>query len=169
MTTIALPNGISFGSYKTKAMKKSLLTLFALTSLLFANAQNNKTEVQIRELEQKEHQAILKGDTAALHIIWAPTFMVNAPFNRVTMSSKEVIDLVKAGVIRYSSFTRNIEQVLIKGDVVITMGSETVVPVGDMPKAGQTINRRYTNIWIKERGNWRLVARHANEIVPQKE
>lgn len=148
-------------------MKKCFLTLFALTSLFLAEAQNNKVEARIRELEHKEHQAMLKGDWATLQTIWTPTFMVNAPFNRVTMSSQEVIDLVKAGVIRYSSFTRNIEQVLIKGDMVITMGSETVVPVGDIPKAGQTINRRYTNIWIKERGEWRLVARHSNEIVPQ--
>jgi hypothetical protein len=44
------------------------------------------------------------------------------------------------------------------------MGSETVVPSGLDPLAGQTIQRRYTNIWMKEKGNWILIARHANNI-----
>lgn len=148
-------------------MKKGLLTVFALTVIFIAGAQNNKIESQIRALELKEHKAMLQRDAATLRTIWAPTFMVNTPFNRITMSSQEILDLVDKGVIHYSTFTRNIEQVLLRGDVVITMGSEVVVPVGNVPKAGQTINRRYTNIWMKEQGNWRLVARHANEILPQ--
>lgn len=156
-------------------MKRLILTGVVLSFVLCASAQgvkqpsstqNTKIEGEIRALEQKEHQAMLHGDAATLKQIWAPDFMVNAPFNRVTLSAQEVVDLVKAGVIKYSSFTRTIEQVMIKPGMVITMGSEAVVPVGNAPKAGQTINRRYTNIWMKEQGSWRLVARHANEILP---
>ena len=44
------------------------------------------------------------------------------------------------------------------------MGKETLVPTGSAPMAGQTVNRRYTNIWTKEKGNWILIARHANVI-----
>jgi len=56
------------------------------------------------------------------------------------------------------------ESVLIHGDTVIVMGREIVVPKGNSPDAGQTINRRYTNIWMKRSGKWRLVARHASVI-----
>jgi ketosteroid isomerase-like protein len=31
----------------------------------------------------------------------------------------------------------------------------------------QTVKRRYTNIWMKKDGNWKLVARHANVICAQ--
>jgi hypothetical protein len=44
------------------------------------------------------------------------------------------------------------------------MGRETVVPKGNSPNAGNTINRRYTNIWMKRSGKWRLIARHASVI-----
>ena len=146
-------------------MKKITVMLAFIVSAFSLYAQNNKTESEIRNLEEKEHKAMLNRDIPTLKTIWATDFMVNTPVNRVSLSSQELFDLIKAGVFNYTSFTRNIEQVLIKGNTVFTMGSEAVVPVGDTPKAGQTINRRYTNIWMKQGGVWRLTARHANEIV----
>ena len=88
--------------------------------------------------------------------------MVNAPLNAVFIGGQ--VELVTAGIISYSSFIRSIEHVMVLKDVVITMGSETVIPSGFDPMAGQTIQRRYSNIWIKEKGNWVLKARHANNI-----
>ena len=146
-------------------MKKLLFICTLLLQVLNLSAQDNsKIESIIRNLEEKEHKAMLNQDAATLQRIWAADFMVNAPFNRVTLSSQEVIDLVKKGVIRYSSFQRNIEEVMIKNNMAITMGSEEVVPLGDLPNAGKTVKRRYTNIWMLQNGDWRLVARHANEI-----
>lgn len=145
-------------------MKTLPIVLVALISAVYVSAQNAQVENIIRELEQKEHKAMLARDVSSLQKYWASDFIVNTPANRITLSSQELFDLVKAGVFNYSSFTRDIEQVFIKGDVAVTMGSEAVVPVGDTPKAGQTIKRRYTNIWMKQNGTWRLTARHANEI-----
>ncbi len=56
---------------------------------------------------------------------------------------------------------------MVKKNIAITVGSEEVVFVGNVPKAGQLIKRRYTNIWIKQNGVWKLTARHANEICMQ--
>lgn len=127
-------------------------------------AQNTQVETAIRKLEETEHKAMLARDTGTLLKIWASDFIVNTPANRITLSRQELFDLVRAGIFNYTSFTREIEQVFIKGDMAITMGSEAVVPVGDNSKAGQTIKRRYTNIWMKQNGVWRLTARHANEL-----
>ncbi len=132
---------------------------------MYPEEKDSEIEAEIRNLEEKECQAMLNGDAAVLQQVWAEDFMVNAPFNRVTLSSQEVIDLVKKGVIRYSSLTRTIERVMVKQGIAISMGSEAAVPAGDMPEEGQTINRRYTNIWMAQNGGWRLTARHANDIV----
>jgi hypothetical protein len=69
---------------------------------LCINAQNNHSEpeTQIRKLEEKEDLTMLHQDAGVLKSIWASDFMVNAPFNRVTLSSQEVIDLVKKGIIK---------------------------------------------------------------------
>ena len=51
------------------------------------------------------------------------------------------------------------------------MGAETVRAKADAPSsglvAGETIQRRVTNIWKKEGDTWRLFWRHAN-VVPAK-
>ena len=49
---------------------------------------------------------------------------------------------------------------------LFSTGSETVVPGGNLPRAGQTAVRRYTNIWMRQSGGWKLVARHANVVCP---
>lgn len=128
---------------------------------------HSKAEAEIRQLEDQERQAMLNHETAILQQLWAPDFMVNAPFNQVTLNSQEVIDLVNQGVIRLSAFSRNIEQIMVKKDIVITMGSEEVIPDGQMPNAGQVVKRRYTHFWIKQDGTWMLTARHANNICQQ--
>lgn len=131
---------------------------------MYSQFNISETETEIKNLEEKEQKAMLDGNAAMLQQLWSEDFMVNAPFNRVTSNSQEVIDLVKKGVIKYASFTRTIEQIMVKQGIVITMGSETAVPTGNMPNAGQTINRRYTNIWMKQNDRWEMTARHANDI-----
>lgn len=148
-------------------MKKLIILLAVIVNAATLFAQSNQIEKEIRSIEEKEHKAMLNRDIAALKNIWAPDFIVNTPVNKISLGSQELFDLIKAGVFNYSSFTRNIEQVFIKGNIAITMGSEAVVPEGNTPKSGQTVNRRYTNIWMRDTGTWKLTARHANEIVIQ--
>jgi len=47
------------------------------------------------------------------------------------------------------------------------MGSEEVVFTGNVSEAGQTIKRRFTNIWVKQNGVWKLTFRHANNLCAQ--
>ncbi|HKU76445.1 MAG TPA: nuclear transport factor 2 family protein [Pyrinomonadaceae bacterium] len=124
--------------------------------------QKSKVEQEIRRLDLAHADAILRGDLAALDKLWTEDFKVNNPFNQVDRA-----DRIRTGAVTYSSFIREPETVLIHGDTVIVMGREIVVPKGNSPDAGKTINRRYTNIWMKRSGRWRLVARHASVICQQ--
>lgn len=144
-------------------MKKFLFIMLVICFSLPALSQNEQQkEAEVRAMDLREAQAVLQRDVAALREIWSPVFMVNSPFNAVFIGGQ--VDMVQAGVINYTSFVRNIEHVMVLKDVVITMGSETVVPAGMDPMAGQTVNRRYTNIWIKQQNKWVLIARHAHNI-----
>ncbi len=68
------------------------------------------------------------------------------------------------GLIRYSAFESEIEAIVIQGDMAITLGRETVKPIGNAPMAGQTVLRRYTHVWLRKDGRWRQLARHANIV-----
>jgi hypothetical protein len=121
--------------------------------------QKEAIEKEIRKLELAHADAVLRGDLAAMDKIWTTDFRVNNPFNEVDKA-----DRIRTGAVTYSSFVREPESVQIYKNTVIVMGRETVVPKGSSPDAGKTINRRYTNIWMKRNGKWRLIARHASVI-----
>ena len=124
--------------------------------------QKAKTEQEIIRLDLAHADAVLRGDLATLDTLWTEDFKVNNPFNQIDRA-----DRIRTGAVTYSSFTREPETVLIHGNTIIVMGREIVVPKGNSPDSGKTINRRYTNIWMKRSGKWRLVARHASVICPQ--
>lgn len=126
--------------------------------------RNDALEQEIRKLDLAEAEAILRSDLTTLDKLWADDYTVNAPSSQVVKGKNAVAELVRTGVIRYSSFIRESESVVLHGDTAIVMGLETVKPIGNAPGAGQTLRRRYTNIFIKRKGRWQMTARHANII-----
>ncbi|CAG0927900.1 hypothetical protein TFLX_00684 [Thermoflexales bacterium] len=126
----------------------------------------NREEDVIRQLEEQERQAVLQQDLAALERLWAEELIVNNPQNQISPSRGAVVELVKRGLIRYTAFERRIESIRFSADIAIVMGAETVEPVGDAPRAGGTVERRFTNIWGKQDATWHMIARHANVIAP---
>jgi len=143
------------------------LTIVAF--LIFGAAAQASDEDAVRARDDQERIAALKRDIPALEQLWSDDFTVNAPNNRVVVGKKAVLDtFIHAGIINFSSFERDIEFMKVDGDFGIIMGSETLVPVSSAPSAGLTagkkVTRRFTNIWKKESGVWRLYWRHANVI-----
>jgi len=87
--------------------------------------------------------------------------VVNAPINR-TVDRENVLARYRSGEISYEAGTvRDIEFAGVRGDAVVITGEETVRPVGDTPSAGQTVRRRFTDIWTCVDGAWRLSVRQA--------
>ncbi|HLO57404.1 MAG TPA: nuclear transport factor 2 family protein, partial [Bacteroidales bacterium] len=119
---------------------------------------------EIKKLDMAHASAIFKGDAAALDSLMDDDVTVNHPTNRIVKEKKELLDLINKGVIRYTSFERFPETFLFFKDMVVVMGNETVVPAKGAPNEGNTLNRRYTNIWMYQNGHWRLTVRHANNV-----
>jgi ketosteroid isomerase-like protein len=123
----------------------------------------------VRSFDNQERIAALNRDIPALEQLWSDQLTINAPNNRVVSGRQANLDtFVRGGIINFSYFERSIEFIRIDGDFAAIMGLETVKPVSDAPSAGlvagQVVRRRFTNIWRKEAGTWRLYWRHANVI-----
>ena len=121
---------------------------------------------------RRQRLAALRRDVPALEQLWSEHFTVNAPNNRVVVGRRSNLDtFVRSGIINFSSFERTIEFVRVDGNFAVVMGLETVVPNADAPSAGlvagQPARRRFTNIWRRVAGTWRLYWRHANVIPPR--
>lgn len=151
-------------------MKKYMLIIpivFGLAAVLVLgrNAEpKNDREGEIRKIDLAEADAILRNDAAAAEAFYADEIVVNNPRYTITYGKQALMALIKTGSIHYSSFVREIEKITFQGETAIVMGKETVKPVENAPGAGQTIQRRFTNIWMKRDGKWLLIARHANII-----
>ena len=155
---------------------RGLVALFlgGLGASVDSFAQDRRSdEATVRSLDDEERVAALKRDVPALERLWSDQFTVNAPNNQVVVGKRAVLEVfVRSGIINFSSFERQIEFTRVDGDIATIMGLETLRPMADAPsaglKAGQTVQRRFTNIWRRENGTWRLFLRHANVIsVPQ--
>jgi hypothetical protein len=144
-----------------------LLPLFGCVATAPVTMQSTPgDDAAIRTLEEQERLAVLNQDVQTLQRLWAEEFMVNSPFNQISPNQAIVVDLMRQGLIHYSSFDRTIEQLRIARNVAIVMGAETIQPAANAPMAGQTVRRRFTHIWQRNAGTWRLIARHANNIPP---
>lgn len=155
-------------------MKYLLISLFVATSALNTIGQtntvvaqnttssNNETiEKEIRKLEQDQVDYLLRGDLDAMEKNWDADHMVNNPFNQIVKASEGTI---RQGLLTYSSFVRDVQKVIIHGNTVLVMGMESVVPKGNSPDAGKTIQRRFTNVWMKKNDKWLMIGRHANTV-----
>jgi ketosteroid isomerase-like protein len=142
----------------------STLIIFLFTFPLSGQVDTIKLRERIKILDMAHAAAIFKGDAAALDSLMDDNVTVNHPTNRIVKEKKELLDLIRQGVIRYTSFERFPEKFLFFENMVVVMGSEIVVPAKGAPGAGKTLHRRYTNIWMNQNNQWRLTVRHANNV-----
>lgn len=145
----------------------SVLTIFSST-FAQGNYENSGLKEQIKKLDLAHARAIFEGDAAALDSLMDDNVTVNHPTNRIVKEKQELLNLIKKGVIRYTSFERTQEAFLFYKDMVVVMGREFVVPSKGAPNEGKTLQRRYTNIWMNTNGKWKLTVRHANNVCSDK-
>ena len=131
--------------------KFAFIIFFELLSL--ASMAQKSIDKEIRNLEQREVTAFLNQDYKTLDKLWDSNLTVNSAKNIIEHNAQEVKNLLKAGLIRNAEMERNIEEVLIFENMVITMGNEVIKSM-----EGKIVRRRFTNIWLKSRKGWKFTA-----------
>jgi ketosteroid isomerase-like protein len=146
-------------------MSKTIITTILLTLASVSAGQNNKIEILIRQLDQKNASIVAHADTASLMKLLAPEFTINRTTGTIVSGRDNTLQLMRHGMVSYDSFSVETELVLVKNArFAVSMGSETVISGGNRELKGQIVRRRFTHVWIKENGEWKLFARHANNI-----
>jgi uncharacterized protein DUF4440 len=138
----------------------------ALAILPAAIAANATPEQEVRRSSAAEVQAFLDRNRDQLAALWADDFVVTNPLNQL-VDKRQVLGMIDSGMLVLTSFTRQIEVARTYGDTVILAGSEDCVWGGKMPLAGKPSHLRFTAIWMKRRGRWQEVVRHANIVPPR--
>lgn len=141
----------------------AIVCLSVASAARTAAASDAEIEKEIRILEEQEVRAVLAHDVATLERLWDQAYVVHNPEGHIVpaganVTARPVFQNARA------SFVRVVESIVVNGDVVFSMGGETVTSIAEPSKVEDLVKRRYTNIWMRKDGVWKLVARHANKI-----
>lgn len=156
---------------------KNAVVLTALLAIAVAEGHGQTSERQKREQAVKQEMQrlagyevdlVLRSDIPAMERFYPDDMIVTNPFNQV-IDKPQVIERVKANIIKYTSMTKDVEHVRFFGEMVVTMGLETakVTPSADRSDAGKMTYRRFTELWALRFGSWKKLARHANHFEPK--
>lgn len=143
---------------------------FSLSALLFVGTLTNATEISdasLREADSEQMRIIVQADAAKQSTFMHPNYIINGPSNQV-LRKDVLVNMLAQRKMASDHFERVIEATAITGNVGIVMGREIVKPVSTS-QLGQlhgtkTLDRRFTNVFLFENGEWRFLARQATIV-----
>jgi ketosteroid isomerase-like protein len=120
---------------------------------------NHQTSVEeiIKKLDNERIQAQIHADAAALDRIYGSDFIGVGPSGTVRTKPQVIADFT-SGELKFQSITTDEVQVRVYGDTAVETGLSTMVGQDKCKPVPR--DTRFTRVWIKQQGSWRLVANH---------
>jgi ketosteroid isomerase-like protein len=124
-----------------------------------ANGANavEKAKKEVLQAEEERDQAMQHADIPVLDRIDADD-MSFANGAGIIRTKAQRLDDIKSGTIKFISFNQDQTQMSVYGDTVVMTGRATSV-VQYRGKVNR-IPRRYTNVYIKRNGQWKLIVHY---------
>jgi len=128
----------------------------------------NQGRASVLAVDEQQRAMVAAADVSGLTRLAHPNLRINAPGGRV-LSREQFLAKMRSGEIAAEGFERTAEDVSISGNIAVVMGRETFTPVASS-ELGRTmgakpLQRRYTNVYVWQRGRWFWLARQAS-LVP---
>lgn len=145
-----------------------LLAVFAAASQPTL-VRRSAAEQALLAADERQRAAVSTADLEAIRSGSHPNLRINAPSNRV-LTRDDLVRMVGSGEIKNEVFERVPESITITGNIGVVMGRERVFPGAVSEQArmygARTLDRRYTNVYLRQGGAWKHIVRHANVIPP---
>jgi hypothetical protein len=147
---------------------KSVVIGFACMSFIGLNCWAgdllSATQKRILKLEKKERMALVNHDIQVLlHQVWSKHLVIQNAANNI-VSGESVAAAMSEGVLAYSLLERDIQSVVVNGNVVIVMGAEFIQAQQPSEITELAYSTRFTHIWKIEHSQWRLIGRQATLV-----
>ena len=148
-----------------------MIQIVVTASLIFmvsAFAQNRidtaKLEKEVLEVDTQRADAYVNGDVATLERILADDCSYVHPSGKVETKA-ELLAGFKARDRKYKSIKRDDVVVRIYGNTAIVTGRNTIS--AEYQGKNYDVQNRFTRVYVKQAGKWRLVAHHGSNIAQQ--
>jgi ketosteroid isomerase-like protein len=149
-----------------------VLAVLVLTAASIALAQQQSArrdlrrsvEQAIRQVDHERVQAQIGADAAALNRIYADDFIGIGPSGAVRTKAQVIADFT-SGDLKFQSITTDDVRVRVYGNTAVETGRSTMIG----QDGGKAVPRdnRFTRVWIKQFGHWRLVSNHYSSLISQ--
>lgn len=148
---------------KRSVMMGSLLFLVAVSAQPQRQSQSQRGVVEeIRKVDRQRIQAQVNADSVALNRIYADDFIGIGPSGTVR-TKKEVLSDFASGSLKFQSITTDDVRIRVYGNAAVETGLSTMK--GQDAEKVVPEENRFTRVWIKQGGRWRLVANHYSTLV----
>ena len=119
--------------------------------------QRSSVEQAIKQLDNERIQAQIGADAVVLNRIYADDFIGVGPSGTVRTKAQVISDFT-SGDLKFQSITTDEVQVRVYENTAVETGLSTMIG----QDKGKAVPRdtRFTRVWVKQQGNWRLVANH---------
>src|SRR5690348_10925983 len=126
--------------------------------------RSSGVEQAIRQLDNERIQAQIGADAATLDRIYADDFIGVGPSGTVRTKPQVLLDFM-SGDLKFQSITTEEVQVRVYENTAVETGLSTMVG----QDRGKAVPRdtRFTRVWVKQQGHWRLVANHYSLQITQ--
>ena len=139
-----------------------VLVTICLLVVPLAWSQGGTVEQQIKTLTDQLAQAYINGDTSFWEKYLADDYMgVYASGQAYTKSES-----VQPGALKYESFDVREMKIRVYGNTAVV--NQLTSATGTVRKDGKPFSGLYrtTRVWVKQNGNWRLVAFQSTQVPP---
>ena len=141
----------------------SLLLLATVSAHQQPQSQSERGVVEaIRKVDRERIQAQVNADAVALDRIYADDFIGIGPSGTLR-TKKDVLSDFKSGSLKFQSITTDDVRIRVYGNAAVETGLSTMK--GQDAEKVVPEENRFTRVWIREGGQWRLVANHYSNLV----
>ncbi|MGH9354839.1 MAG: nuclear transport factor 2 family protein [Terriglobia bacterium] len=147
--------------FLSSAVMAVALASIVVTQMSAARGAGETAQQEILKLQDQWDQALVRKDVRFIQHLYDDNIAYTN--TQGTMLTKpQLIDLYESGVLTFYRMNHEDVKVRVFGDTAVLTGRST----STMAYKGRVSHgpRRFTSVFVKENGQWRLVAHHVSLI-----
>lgn len=142
-------------------MTRTVVLCVLSACLLTAQVKGSAAEQDVMRIEQEMLAAVLKGDTSPSERYLADSYTFTGP-DGLTTGKAQIIEDLKSGNLKLQAASLDDSKVQVYGNTaVVTYASNDKGTYKGKDISGKT---RWTDIFVKQKGRWMIVASHGSAV-----
>lgn len=120
-----------------------------------------------KALEKMDHayaEALTRRDVKVLDEIWSPDYTFVNPRGELLSKAQRMAN-VQRGTTEFRTMSPQRERLTVRGNFAVEVGR--IVVEGEYSGHESSGEYRYTTVWVKMQGRWRMVANQITLIAPR--